>query len=230
MCGRFSLTSELESIKKMIRELNIEDWDKPRYNIAPTQQVATIIYSDRISLLYTRWGLVPSWAKDLSIGNRLINARAETLHEKPSFKNLFRQRRCLILADGFYEWQKQEGVKGKVPWHFRMRSKEPFAFAGLWDSWKDKSGNDEPIISSTIITTEPNNLVKPVHARMPVILKRELYKTWLSPKISSREILRNCLEPYPAEEMEAFAVSNQVNSPAFDGPECVIPISNENSK
>lgn len=209
----------------MIRELNIENWEGPRYNIAPTQQIATIITGDMTRLLFSRWGLIPSWAKDISIGNRLINARAETLHEKPSFKNLYRQRRCLILADGFYEWQKQEGTKGKIPWYFRLRSQEPFAFAGLWDSWKDKSGKEEPIISSTIITTEPNALVLPVHGRMPVILKRELYKTWLSPNISSPEILGNCLGPYPPGEMEAFPVSTQVNSPAFDGPECVVPVS-----
>jgi putative SOS response-associated peptidase YedK len=167
-----------------------------------------------------RWGLIPSWAKDAAIGNRMINARAETVAEKPSFRRALQQRRCLILADGFYEWR-QEGKK-KTPLFITLASREPFAFAGLWETWRPPDG--EAIHSCTIITTTPNALMESIHNRMPVILAREAETTWLDRTITEPEKLLPLLVPYPETLMDAYEVALTVNSPRNDSPACIAPI------
>jgi putative SOS response-associated peptidase YedK len=163
------------------------------------------------------WGLVPSWAKDASIGNKMINARAETLTEKRTFKALLGRKRCLVLADGFYEWQKRE--RGKLPMRFVLKDREPFAFAGLWDRWRRPDGNE--LQSFTIITTGANDLLRPVHDRMPVILDREGEGEWLNMDLKDTTKLIPLLKPYPSGDMEAYCVSKLVNSPTNDRPECI---------
>ena len=168
---------------------------------------------------HLRWGLIPFWAKDPAIGNRLINARAETVAEKPSFRSAFAKRRCLVVADGFYEWR-PEG-KRKVPVYIFLKSKKPFGFAGLYENWKDPGGRE--IRTCTIITTEANDLVRPIHDRMPVILPEGVEDRWLDPSEGSRERLQAILTPYPAGEMAAFEVTSIVNSAAHDAPDCITP-------
>lgn len=158
------------------------------------------------------WGLIPSWSKDPSIGSRMINARAETVSEKPSYRSAFKRRRCLVVADGFYEWKKT--ADGKQPYYLRLGSGEPFGFAGLWESWSMEGG--EKLCSATIITTEPNKVAAEVHNRMPVILPPDLYSAWLEPDNDDREELLSMLTAYPAEEMKAYPVSRRVNKPAND--------------
>ena len=162
-----------------------------------------------------RWGLITSWAKDTAMGARMINARAETVTEKPSFRNAFRQRRCLVLADGFYEWQRQEGKK--QPFYFRLQNGEPFGFAGLWERWQ---AADEEVISCTIITTQANDVLRPIHERMPVILNPKDYDLWLNPEAQA-EPLQQLLCPYQAEAMTSYRVSTKVNNPAHNSPECI---------
>ena len=195
----------------------------PRFNVAPTQPVAVVRCpsgeSDR-ELAWLRWGLIPSWAKDPSVGNRMINARAETAAEKPSYRVAFRRRRCLVVADGFYEWQRTGGRK--QPYFIRMRDDRPFGFAGLWESWE---GPEEgPVESCTLLTTGPNALVAPIHNRMPVILSDRDYDRWLAPAIQEPETVTSLLCPFPAEPMEAFAVSTHVNSPSRDDARCIEPV------
>jgi putative SOS response-associated peptidase YedK len=167
-----------------------------------------------------RWGLIPSWAKDPSIGNRMINARAETIAEKPAFRAALKKRRCLIPADGFFEWQKLGNVKQPV--RIVLKSRQPFGFAGLWEQWVAPDG--EGILSCTIITTEANELLKPIHDRMPVILMQDVEAVWLDPKIQETEKLLPLLRQYPPEQMEFYPVSREVNSPAHDTPDCIVPI------
>ncbi|MCB1056336.1 MAG: SOS response-associated peptidase, partial [Acidobacteria bacterium] len=167
-----------------------------------------------------RWGLIPHWAKDPSIGNRLINARAETAAEKPAFRSSFSKRRCLVPADGFYEWQKTGGRK--QPFYLQLKEHRPFAFAGLWARWK--ASEDETVQSFTLLTTTPNEVAAKVHDRMPVILPPESYDRWLDPELHDREALEALLLPYPAEAMEAYPVSTLVNSPQNDDPRCIEPI------
>jgi putative SOS response-associated peptidase YedK len=195
----------------------------PRYNIAPTQSVIVVGDDGERYLKQMRWGLIPSWAKDESIGNRMINARAETIAEKPAFRAALKKRRCLIPADGFYEWKKGETSKApKQPFCIRLKSKEPFGFAGLWEHWTSPDG--EEVLSCTIITTEVNELLKEVHHRMPVILPREAEAVWLDPKIQDTDKLLPLLKPYPSDEMEFYPVDRIVNSPANDTPDCIVPI------
>ncbi|MBN1268058.1 MAG: SOS response-associated peptidase [Kiritimatiellae bacterium] len=222
MCGRFSLSAKPEDLSEAMPEFQAACELEPRYNIAPTQAVATVLNDGTQRIVQTRWGLIPSWARDPEMAHRLINARAETLAEKPAFKASFRRRRCLILADGFFEWQKLPGQKTKRPFYFRMQSGTPFAFAGLWDEWNDREGG--VLVTSTIITTEPNELVRPIHNRMPVILPREAYTDWLNPKEREPQDLHARLAPYPAEQMDMYTVSSRVNNPADDDPECVQPL------
>jgi putative SOS response-associated peptidase YedK len=169
-----------------------------------------------------KWGLIPSWSKDPSIGDRMINARAESLAEKPSFRNAYRRRRCLILADGFYEWKQDPGMKSKQPMYIRLKNDQPFAFAGLWEIWK--SPDETEVRSCTIITTVPNSLLEPIHNRMPVILPAEAYDIWLAREDRQPEQLNNLLVPYPPSEMVAYSVSRMVNKPEFDSPELIQPV------
>jgi putative SOS response-associated peptidase YedK len=218
MCGRYSFTQLAETITDKFQVKEVPPLS-PRYNIAPTQQVGTVYVNSESSerqFKMLRWGLIPSWAKDRKMGAKLINARAETVAEKPAFRAAFKKRRCLILADGFYEWQTQNGEK--QPFYFRLEEGEPFAFAGLWEHWK--KGEGEPLETCTIITTEGNELMLPIHNRMPVIIDPKDYEQWLDPKLGKTELL----QPYPTEKMMCYPVSTQVNNPKSDRPECIQPI------
>lgn len=222
MCGRFTLTLEGGYLQA---ELNLgglpADW-RPRYNIAPSQPVAVVREAQRREVEWMRWGLVPAWAEDPQIGYRLINARAETVTEKPSFRQAFAKRRCLVLADGFYEWQRATGQRGpSLPYYFRLEDGKPFAFAGLWEHWRSKSSSEE-IVSCTIITTQANERVAPVHPRMPVILTGEALWQWLDNRPPQE--LQAMLKPLPAEEMVAYPVSRRVNDANFDAPEVILPV------
>lgn len=221
MCGRFTLTVDPGQLRESFPWLNISGDISPRFNVAPSHPVAVVPNDGKNELDFYLWGLIPSWAKDPKIGNRLINARAETLAEKPSFRSAIRRKRCLVLADGFFEWRQDPGSKSKTPMYIRLKSKEPFAFAGLWDIWHSNDGSE--IRSCTIITTNPNRLMEPIHNRMPVILLPDTYATWLSPDELKPEESKNFLSPYPAELMEAYPVSKIVNSPENDVPETVMP-------
>jgi len=221
MCGRFTLTVDTAQLQQAFAWMNISTEINPRYNVAPSQPVAVVPNNGENRLDFFNWGLIPSWANDPEIGNRMINARAETLAEKPSFRTPFRRRRCLILADGFYEWKVEEGRAGKTPMYIRMKSGQPFAFAGLWDLWQPADGSQ--IYSCTIITTKPNALLERIHNRMPVILSPETYAQWLQTGDQRPESLMPLLVPYPASEMEAFPVSRLVNSPQVDQAECILP-------
>ncbi len=213
MCGRFALTSKTKEIERLLPDVRVKVDLKPRYNIAPSQNIAAVLNTNPSELVGVRWGLIPSWAKDSTFGNNMINARAEGITEKPAFKYPFRKKRCLILADCFYEWKQIAGEKKKQPYLIRMKSGEPFTFAGLWDSWNDP---DEGLINSaTIITTQPNSLMTLIHNRMPVIISRNNMNLWLSSN-SESEVLLSLLSSYPADEMTAFPISLAVNSPAND--------------
>jgi putative SOS response-associated peptidase YedK len=222
MCGRFTLTADPNQLRETFEWLNVPQEISPRYNVAPTQPVAVVANDGKNQLDFYVWGLIPSWAKDPEIGNRMINARAETITEKPAFRNAFRRRRCLILADGFYEWQKVPGQNTKTPMYIHLKSKGPFAFAGLWESWNSEDGSN--ILSCTIITTEPNALMQPIHNRMPVILPKEDYAFWLSPGEADLHQLQALLKPYDAGQMAAYPVSRLVNSPANDTPANIKPL------
>lgn len=222
MCGRFALSSTQEQIAAVLPGLIFERTPQPRYNIAPTQDVAAVLNDGRRVLSYLRWGLIPFWAKDPAIGARMINARAETLAEKPSFRTPLKSRRCVIFADGFYEWRKDPGKKTKTPMFFRVKSEEPFAFAGLWDRWRDPAGDD--VTSCTIITTTPNELLVKVHNRMPAILLPEHYDAWLQSGDVQPAKTLPLLAPYPADRMIGYEVSTSVNRPSFDDPSCIEPV------
>jgi putative SOS response-associated peptidase YedK len=226
MCGRFAQFHSAQAIAEAF-ELDEEIHLSPRYNIAPSQPVAAILQlsdTNRRELHWLRWGLIPSWAKDPAIGYKLINARAETASEKPSFRSAFKHRRCLIPSDGFYEWQRLEGSKTKKqPYYFSLRDNNPFAFAGLWERWESPEG--DIVETCTILTTEANELVSPIHDRMPVILHPKDYDLWLDPNFTSSDSLQALLNPYPSEAMIAYPVSSKVNSPKNDSPECNQPTS-----
>ncbi len=224
MCGRFTNNAKPEQIEKEFKvgKKNANVFQL-RFNIAPSQMIDVVFApeSERI-LSQLKWGLVPSWAKDSEIGNRMINARAETITEKPSFREAFKSRRCIIPASGFYEWQKK-GTGGKQPFYFYLKEKEVFGFAGLWEEWLDKESG-EMLETCTIITTEANDVLKPVHDRMPVILKPESYDEWLDTKEKNTENLQKFLVPYPAKEMDSHTVSKSVNIPDVDSAELIKPI------
>ncbi len=219
MCGRFVLFASPDMLQAEFDLAAPPTGLTPRYNIAPTQPVAVIANKGERSIEMFTWGLIPSWAKERSIGSRMINARAETLAEKPAFRAAFRKRRCLIVADGFYEWKK-EGT-GKTPMFIRLASQRPFAFAGLWEYWQPPGA--EPVLSCTIITTDANALVSPIHDRMPVILPASAYDLWLDPAPREPAALMALLHPFEDEPMEAIVVSRLVNSPANEGPVLVEP-------
>lgn len=219
MCGRFSLFEDINSLKEQFQFDFPEDLDA-RYNIAPGQDILTVIENGkgRIGTMM-RWGLIPFWADDEKIGYRMINARGETVDEKASFKHAFKQKRCLILTDGFYEWKK-EG-KQKQPYRFGMKNKKPFALAGLWENW-NKDG--KAITSCTIITTGPNDVTEKIHDRMPVILPEDKLDLWLNSSMDQTQELKKLLVPYDADIMEAYPVSTAINSAKNEGKELIAPL------
>ena len=220
MCGRYTLSTPGEVVAELL-ELESAPRLAPRYNIAPTQESAVVRrVGGRRMLSELRWGLVPYWAADPTVGNRMINARGETAADKPAFRSSLRRKRCLVPADGFFEWRRTPA--GKQPYLIGLAGGAPFAFAGLWDRWVPHDG--EPIESFTILTTRPNELAAALHDRMPVILPRRHHGLWLDPGERRPERLTPLLEPYPADEMAAFPVSVTVNKPANDSPECVAPL------
>jgi len=223
MCGRFTLTVNPAEVQETFSPYTFPQKFSPRFNIAPTQPVLVIPNDDQNTADFFVWGLIPMWAKDPAIGNKLINARGETLEEKPAFRGSLKYKRCLIIADGFYEWKGAEGKKVKTPFFIHMKDRKPFAFAGLWDSWNTPDGS--LIKSCTIITTEPNELTGIIHNRMPVILHPRDYAKWLDPSPQTPDQLKPLLKPYPADLMDAYPVSTLVNTPANDIPELVVPVS-----
>ncbi|MGA2965507.1 MAG: SOS response-associated peptidase [Terriglobales bacterium] len=220
MCGRYRLTRRKEILSETFDvETDTEvDWS-PRYNIAPGQNVA-VIREDASrpvrSLSLLRWGLIPFWAKDANAGYKMINARAETLTERPAFRGPMQSRRCLIPADGFYEWAKSG--REKCPYCFMLADGSIFAFAGIWDQWKNPTGH--PVETCSIITTTPNSLLAGIHDRMPVILERDCYDIWLDPGMKKADDLLYLLQPYRAESMRRYRVSSRVNSVRNDDPAC----------
>jgi putative SOS response-associated peptidase YedK len=219
MCGRFALSAKTKDIEKLVSGAIAESEINPRYNIAPSQNIAAVLNIDRQRIIHLRWGLVPFWAKDESIGNKMINARLEGIFEKPAFKHAIRRRRCLIFADGFYEWKPVEGSKRKIPYYISMKTSEPFTFAGIWETWRQQ-GHDE-LLSASIITTEPNDLIKDIHNRMPCIIPSELRMAWLTMEELSPGRSPECLLSYPTREMQAWQVSFKVNNPGYDAPDCM---------
>jgi putative SOS response-associated peptidase YedK len=225
MCGRYTLstpTDEIAALFDLATQMDLPALPQ-RYNVAPTQEAAVVRVvapgtPRRLDLL--RWGLVPYWADDLSIGNRMINARSESVADKPAFRRSFRRQRCLVATDGFYEWKK-EG-KLKQPYHIRRKDRHAFAFAGLWERWKNPEGN--LLDTFTILTTSANDLLRPLHDRMPVIVDRRDFALWLDPEVTDPAVLQPLLVPAPPGEMETVPVSRTVNSPAYDGPDCVAPL------
>ena len=225
MCGRFSLNQTGDDLAAAFH-LKAVPPVAPRYNIAPTQPVAAAVATADHPEPYfelLRWGLIPSWAKDPAIGNRLINARAETVSEKPSFRAAFKRRRCLIMADGFYEWQQRASRKTKQPHYIFLKGHQPFAFAGLWEHWSDPVSGGE-LQTCTILTTAPNELMEPIHNRMPVILPTADYAAWLDPSYDQPQTLQAMLRPYAAAAMERYPVSTLVNKPQHDLPACLEPL------
>ncbi|HPD63961.1 MAG TPA: SOS response-associated peptidase [Bacteroidia bacterium] len=218
MCGRFMITKKVDDITVRYRaELDFEKY-KPVYNAAPTMQMPVITNQKPQKIEFFRWGLIPFWAKDVSVGNKMINARAESLTEKVSFKNLLARKRCLVIADGFYEWKKTG--KMKIPYCIRLKNNELFSFAGLWDTWKNNDG--ESIYSFTIITTSPNEKMKEIHDRMPVILNPEREDLWMSDSADIDE-LKSILIPIDSALIETYPVSTLVNSPSNNSPEVLTP-------
>lgn len=222
MCGRFARTTEIDELQNRFGFVDPQGiLLEPRYNIAPTQMhPVVVVEEDQRVVKLMKWGLVPFWAKDTKIGYKMINARAEGIENKNSFKNPLRKRRCLVIADGFYEWKKAD-KKTKAPYYIKLKSGEPFAFAGLWDRW-DKA--EESLESFTIITTDNNELLEPIHNRMPVILHEKDEAKWLDPELKDPEKLKPLLVPYPSDEMEMYEVSTVVNSPKNEVPECIKPL------
>lgn len=222
MCGRFTslLSPELLAI---IYEVQVQPGSvETRYNIAPSQPVIIVRQQmdGRRELAYVNWGLIPSWSKDPSIGHSLINARSESVAEKPSFRSAYRHRRCIVPASGYYEWQKT-GDKSKQPWYITSADGSPLSFAGLWEHWRSPDGSE--IETCTILTTSANELTLPLHDRMPVILAPKTFSQWLSHP-SKHEEMQNLFDPYPSVEMDCYRVSNLVNNPRFDSPTCIIQV------
>jgi putative SOS response-associated peptidase YedK len=218
MCGRYTLTIDPSELMERFNLTSADTVTTPRYNIAPTQNVAVIYDASPPTLSAARWGLIPSWSKDASIGARMINARAETLDEKPAFRSLLKKKRCLIPADGFYEWRKNADDT-KTPMRIMLKDGAPFALAGLWDVWKTPEG--EWIKTCTIITTSPNALMEQIHNRMPVLLTTEAEADWLNKANDDPGYLKSLLQPYAADKMKAYEVSRRVNAPKNDDPQVI---------
>jgi len=222
MCGRYNLRAtpqEIAEIFALVREPEVV----PRFNIAPTQAVPIVRRDSggHRESAFVRWGLIPSWAKDPTIGASLINARADGIATKPSFRSAFKRRRCLVPADGFYEWQAIPGSKLKQPYAIGLKQPGTFAFAGLWETWKDPEGS--ALETCTIVTTEPNEMMATIHTRMPVILHREDHARWLETSEADAPSLLPLLVPYPAEAMQLTPVSTLVNNVRNESPECLKP-------
>ena len=222
MCGRYRLSRRKQLVEEYFDASGDEDWN-PRYNIAPTQPLPVIRQhpeQPRRVFSLMRWGLIPSWAKDTTGSAGMINARSETAAEKPAFRDAMKFRRCLVPADGFYEWARKG--TSKQPFCFQVNAGELFAFAGLWDRWKDQSG--QWVKSCSILTTTPNAVTSAVHDRMPVILKRDDYDLWLDPGMTNTDALSDLLEPFDARLMRSYPVSSRVNQVQNDDPECCTAI------
>ena len=221
MCGRFVQITPIPKLVKRFKVRRLTPVDKgPCYNVAPTHQILIVNNEGERQLIQARWGLVPSWAKDPSIGNHMINARAETVARKPAFRHALETRRCLIIADGFFEWKK-EGNR-KLPMYLRLSSGKVFAFAGPYNIWTSPAG--ETMYTCTIVTTEANGLVKPFHDRMPAILPKNEEDLWLDPNVRDKEELLTLLRPYDADEMETWEVTPKMNRPEHDAAENIKPI------
>jgi putative SOS response-associated peptidase YedK len=220
MCGRYVLTADADTLQLAFDLFSVPEAHTARFNIAPSQPIAVITNENPRVLTYHRWGLIPSWAKDPQIGYKMINARAETAAEKPAFRAALRRRRCLIPADGFFEWQKRDGRK--VPMLIHLKDNRVFAFAGLWEVWYSPEGDE--IRTATILTTEPNAFMASIHDRMPVILPREAYATWLAPDEQKPADVLPLLKACEADLMAAYPVSTFVNNPANDTPEAIEPV------
>jgi len=221
MCGRFTLQIPPELLAEIFGLTEIPVYPS-RYNIAPTQKVLairTVADNEHRELVSLKWGLIPSWAKDPSIGNRMINARAETVHEKPAFRNAIKHHRCIVPASGFFEWL-HEGSTAK-PLYVRLKNGSPMCFAGIWEHWKSPEG--EIVESCSILTTKSNKLIEPLHERMPVILHQQEFSLWLDREITDPEKLQHLYQPYPADLMEMYPVSSLVNRPRNDIPELIVP-------
>jgi len=221
MCGRFTLKSSARDLAEAFPWLELPSSGmSPRYNVAPSQAVPAVRNDGSRRIEPLRWGLVPFFARDPSIGDRMINARSETAAEKPAFREAFRHRRCLVFADGFYEWRENPGRRAKTPMYVQVEDGRPFAFAGLWESWRGP-GEDEPLRSCTILTTEPNERLRAIHDRMPVILREGDVERWIAPEPRPVAWLQPMLAPYPAEKTRLHPVSTVVNDPRHDEPDCV---------
>jgi putative SOS response-associated peptidase YedK len=215
MCGRFTLTASPEALQEEFEILFPEI--KANYNIAPSQDVLSIVgHKEGLKAGFLKWGLVPSWAKDKKIGYKMINARAETIDEKPAFRQLLKRRRCLVVADSFYEWKREKGQKR--PYRITVGGGDLFTFAGLWDRWRM---NGEEIVSCTIITTEPNQMMSELHDRMPVLLEEGNREAWVDQSIDDKDLLKSILQPYDSEKMSAYEVSTLVNNPRNNGEELI---------
>ena len=224
MCGRFTLTQDIQTVARTImspRAVTIPSTLQvvPRYNIAPTQNVVAVINHGSLHLDILRWGLIPSWSKEEKIGSRMINARAETLAEKPSFKQLLHSKRCLVISDGFYEWKQVSDTKSKTPMYITLKNQQSFTFAGLWDSWHSPDGRQ--LHTCTIITSQPNELLATIHNRMPAILTPEAREIWLDPTLHDEHTLLPLLAPYNSDEMTARPVSRLVNNTRYEGAELI---------
>ena len=221
MCGRFTLRASPVDLTHLFGLAEVPPLE-PRYNIAPTQTVFAVRVDEegKRSLVLLKWGFIPSWATDTKIGYRMINARSETAADKPAFRHAFRRKRCLVATSGFYEWQKTD-AKQKQPYHIHRRDDKPFAFAGLWEAW---SKGEEPLESCTILTTEANDLMRPLHDRMPVILDVKDFDRWLDPAMQEPKKLKELLVPYAGDELTAYPISTWVNSPRNQGPRCIEPV------
>lgn len=224
MCGRFERSISIDVIIRNFRVNNASVEMAPSYNVAPSQDVLIIRVGDSGERLLEscKWGFLPSWAKEPAMAHKMINARAETIATKPAFRDAFRRNRCLVVADGFYEWEKRE--KKKVPYYVRLKSGKPFGFAGLYNYWSSPEGKS--ICTCTIITSDSNELIRPVHDRMPVIIQADKEDLWLDPKVSDQGTLLELLKPCPSEDLEMHEISSKVNSPGYDEPDVISPIPN----
>jgi putative SOS response-associated peptidase YedK len=220
VCGRFVANIPADVLKEIFALIETPQ-PTPRYNVAPTQQVAVVRnLGDHNRLDLLKWGLVPSWSKDLSFGSHLINARSETVAEKPTFRHAIKYRRCIVPTSGFYEWDHSGGKK--QPYHIQLADQSPMCLAGVWESWKSPDGSE--LETFAILTTSANKLVEPIHDRMPVILYPDTFNLWLSHNMHDPEQLQSLYQPFPAEEMHAFKVPDLVNNPRFDSPACIAQV------